>query len=87
MKSLSELMANLKDDPEKERLRDKLLAEAHAWEEAEPPAPHHRPPPVRRHMPPPGAEDPLLARLLAATPTLDSAQRHMLETLLESWGH
>ena len=81
MKTLGELMFNLKDDPEKERLRQKTLAEARAWEEADPP--------ISRSLTggvPDGVDDPLAGRLLRALPQLNGAQRRMLETLLDSWG-
>lgn len=90
MKSLGEIMFNLKDDPEKERLRAKTLAKAREWEESEPEAPPPVPSvlrPPRLRLPPDAApDDPLRARLLAALPNLEPAQRRMLETLLESWG-
>lgn len=89
MKNLGELLFNLKDDPEKERLREKTLAKARAWEEAEPPP---RPPPAFLPPPPPpmgpggAGGDPLRQRLMAAWPDLNDAQKRMLETLLDSWG-
>lgn len=82
MKTLGELMFNLKDDPEKERLRHKTLAEARVWEEADPPVSRSR-----RSAPAAGGDDPLAGRLLSALPQLNSAQRRMLETLLDSWEH
>ena len=81
MKTLGELMFNLKDDPDKERLRQKTLAEARAWEEADPTVSRAHP-----GGPPAGVDDPLAGRLLRALPQLNGAQRRMLETLLDSWG-
>ena len=81
MKTLGELMFNLKDDPVKERLRQKTLAEARAWEEADPSASR-----TLRAGPDTGVDDPLAGRLLQALPQLTGAQRRMLETLLDSWG-
>ncbi|MEL6343442.1 MAG: hypothetical protein AAFV53_09925 [Myxococcota bacterium] len=82
MKTIAEILLNIKDDPDKERLRQETLAKAREWEESEP----------ERHSLPPGYDrpafgpDPLLDRLQAALPNLNAAQRHMLETLLDSWG-
>lgn len=76
MKSIAEILLNIKDDPEKERLRQKFLDEARTWEESE------------LHSEPPRAlvaEDPILMRVRRALPQLNAAQRRMLETLLDSW--
>ena len=80
VKSLGELMFDLKEDPEKERIRQKSLSKARAWEES-----------VLPEQDGPGAgaslDDPLLQRLARALPQLNATQRHMLATLLDSWGH
>ena len=83
MKSLGEILLGYRDDPEKERLRAKLLQEAREWEESEPQTDAGQ----LREPPPPGPDgDPLLDRLLLATPKLSPVQRQTLQALLDSWG-
>ena len=83
MKSLGEILLGYKDDPEKERLRAKLLQEARDWEESE----SEPDPALLRMPPPPGPDgDPLLERLTTAVPALSPVQRQTLQALLDSWG-
>lgn len=85
MKSLGEILLGYKDDPEKERLRSKILQEAREWEESEP-VPAGRPTVVRPSPPDLDGGDPLLIRLNNTVSRLNPVQRQTIQALLDSWG-
>ena len=84
MKTIGEILLGYTEDPDKERIRQRILDDARAWEESEPqPEPTVLPPPPPRD---PSAADPLEERMAAALPRLSPVQRQTLGALLDSWG-
>ncbi len=90
MKTLGEILLGYRDDPEKERVRARILQEAREWEESEVAGEVREPmvsPMVVEPPPPtPDGADPLLRRFEDALPRLNPVQRQTIQALLDSWG-
>jgi len=71
MKTLAEILLNIKDDPAKEQKRQETLSRARQWEESLPEGSDDR--------------DVLVLRLEAMLPRLTPSQRQVLQALLDSW--
>ena len=86
MKTLGEILLGYKDDPDKERLRAKIIQEAREWEEGSVDGEVREPSVVQPPPPDLDGADPLLGRLQDALPRLNPVQRQTIQALLDSWG-
>ena len=86
MKTLGEILLGHKDDPDKERLRAKIIQKAREWEEGALDGEALEPAVVQPPTPDLDGADPLLSRMEDALPRLDPVQRQTLQALLDSWG-
>ena len=86
MKTLGEILLGYRDDPDKERLRAKIIQEAREWEEGAVDEDAHQRPVVQPPPPDLDGADPLLARLENALVRLNAVQRQTLQALLDYWG-
>jgi len=71
MKTIAEILLNIKEDPDKEQKRQETLVRARRWEESNPAEDADR--------------DMLVLRLETLLPRLTAAQRQVLQALLDSW--